>query len=168
MVNGEAKLKVTAYVEPVTMRLLARPAVGEGVAESLRVFADLIADRTRVLGNLLSVYDWEFLSLACETVCCDELRAEESWHALVMHAIEEAHDANGHHLAVWRSDPEGNYKILHKTAGKLDDLEAVAILTAVRFYHGQDRDSLVAQGWWEVQHRVRPKRAKVKRAKKVK
>jgi hypothetical protein len=156
MATTEKKIRVTAYLEPVVFRVLGAPLTCAGASDALTALADLVMARTAMLADMLNPDDWEYLMLALEDVCEDSPRDGETWVVLVGRAVAEAKTLRGLDKEVW---PQETAACWAKFKGKLrcmSDLDAYAVICAVRWYFNQHVEGFQDEGWWDVGLRVRP------------
>jgi hypothetical protein len=154
-VSKRKKVKITAYLEPNSLRLLATHPNSVSLNYTLATFASVLAERGRRLAANISEQQWALLRDALDEDCWELPDAGMTWTELVRQRVEERMPANGQFdrnlLPVLNDDERSLLQILDQ----FDNVDALAVLTAVR--HCEQLGPVngpTGRSWWEPADRL--------------
>lgn len=153
--NKRKTVKMTAYVRPGPLRMLAVMADSAGLNYALGAFASVLAKRGRELAGKISPEQWEVLRDVLDEDCWELPGEDMSWLEVLTFRVEDGTSTSVHFGGEDGGGRKGAAKTLLEIVGECDELDALAILTAVR--HCEQSGSTPPAngvGWWEPSARL--------------
>lgn len=148
--------RATVYVDPWPLAVLAVDPDTAGVRYALRALARMVAEENRGLARSLGGEEWALLYAALADECEGSPEGGEGWADKVRFAVDDYAEAN---YGGCMADPGVAGAVGGKLRPVLRDLgevQAVAMLAAVRYAKREADAGISVQGkWWELYARTR-------------
>lgn len=160
MMARTKKVKLTAYVHPASLALLVMAPTTEELNLALATYAGLLAEAGRRVGDRFSRREWEVLRDALDEACWETPSAGMTWQEVVEFAVDDQRRVEDQIERPNAAKMQEQWGGLLAKIQELDELGAVAIITAVRYCERLGANNPTGgTDWWQPVHRTRQRQA---------